>query len=151
MYFLKKLHKGPTAVRPIVSGCQGATERISELIDTILRPHVPMAKSYIKDTGHLIRVLENLDFPDCCTLATIDVRAMYTNIPHGEGVSAIINRLYTKNRNSDSMPIPPGTMSDLLKGARYSLIIHEVLVAMEFFSAGVQDETLKEESQRLAS
>ena len=39
----------------------------------------------------------------------------------------------------------------LFKGARYLLIIHEVLVAMDFFSAGVQDETLEEESQRLAS
>ena len=38
-----------------------------------------------------------------------------------------------------------------VKGARYLLIIHEVLVAMDFFSAGVQDETLEEESQRLAS
>ena len=38
-----------------------------------------------------------------------------------------------------------------IKGARYLLIIHEVLVAMDFFSAGVQDETLEEESQRLAS
>ena len=32
-----------------------------------------------------------------------------------------------------------------------SLSIHEVLVAIGFFLAGVQDETLKEESQRLAS
>ena len=39
---------------------------------------------------------------------------------------------------------------EVIKGARYILIIHEVLVAMDFFSAGVQDETL-EESQRLAS
>ena len=39
----------------------------------------------------------------------------------------------------------------MFKGAQYSLIIHEVLVATEFFPAGVQDETLKEESQRLAS
>ena len=39
----------------------------------------------------------------------------------------------------------------VLKGARYLLIIHEVLVAMDLFSAGVQDETLEEESQRLAS
>ena len=38
-----------------------------------------------------------------------------------------------------------------IKGARYLLIIHEVLVAMDFFPAGVQDETLEEESQRLAS
>ena len=38
-----------------------------------------------------------------------------------------------------------------IKGAWYLLIIHEVLVAMDFFSAGVQDETLEEESKRLAS
>ena len=39
---------------------------------------------------------------------------------------------------------------DPIKGARYLLIIHELLVAMGFFPAEVQDETL-EESQRLAS
>ena len=39
----------------------------------------------------------------------------------------------------------------IFKGAPYLLIIHEVLVAMDFFSAGVQDEALEEESQRLAS
>ena len=39
----------------------------------------------------------------------------------------------------------------VIKGARYLLIIHEVLVAMDFFPAGVQDEALEEESQRLAS
>ena len=41
--------------------------------------------------------------------------------------------------------------SFIFKGARYSLIIHELLVAMGFFPAGVRDESLKEESQRLAS
>ena len=35
----------------------------------------------------------------------------------------------------------------VVKGARYLLIIHEVLVAMDFFPAGVQDETLEEVSQ----
>ena len=39
--------------------------------------------------------------------------------------------------------------SYILKGARYLLIIHEVLVAMDFFPAGVQ--TLEEESQKLVS
>ena len=43
------------------------------------------------------------------------------------------------------------TVHETVKGARYLLISHEVLVAMDFFSAGVQDETLEEESQRLAS
>ena len=29
MYFLKKIHKNPPTARPIVSGCDGPTERIS--------------------------------------------------------------------------------------------------------------------------
>ena len=33
MYFLKKIHKNPISVRPIVSGCGGPTENISQLID----------------------------------------------------------------------------------------------------------------------
>ena len=37
----------------------------------------------------------------------------------------------------------------VIKGAQYSSIIHEVLVAMGGFPAGVRDEILKEESQRL--
>ena len=44
-----------------------------------------------------------------------------------------------------------GIFWNVVKGARYLLIIHEVLVAMDFFPAGVQDEALEEESQRLAS
>ena len=40
---------------------------------------------------------------------------------------------------------------DQIKDARYLLIIHELLVAMGFFPAEVKDETLKEESQTLAS
>ena len=43
-----------------------------------------------------------------------------------------------------------GQFSAPYKGAQYSLIIHEVLVAM-FFPAEVQGETLKEESQRPSS
>ena len=45
----------------------------------------------------------------------------------------------------------------IIKGARYSLIIHEVLVAIGGggggggVPAGVQDDTPKEESERLAS
>ena len=39
LYFLKKIHKNPIAVRPIVSGCAGPTENISQLVDLHLKPH----------------------------------------------------------------------------------------------------------------
>ena len=59
---------------------------------------------------------------------------------------------WTREHQSDAWFCSAGVFVFLLtlKGARYSLIIHEVPVAMGFFPAGVQDETLKEESQSLA-
>ena len=113
-YFLKKIHKNPIAVRPIVSGCGGPTERISQLVDLHLKPFVPKIKSYIRDSGHLINILQKTVIPTNSILATIDVKALYLNIPHNEGIQAVKNRLYYNNRESDDISIPCGTMSDLL-------------------------------------
>lgn len=115
LYFLKKIHKNPIAVRPIVSGCSGPTEKISQFIDMHLQPHVPLIQSYVKDSGDLIKTLENLNLPKNCTLATIDVKALYLNIPHEEGIKSVLDRLYYKNLNANDVQIPPNTMSDLLK------------------------------------
>ena len=114
LYFLKKIHKNPIAVRPIVSGCGGPTERISQLVDLHLQPFVPKVKSYIRDSGHLINILEKTKIPTNSILATIDVQSLYLKIPHKEGIEAVKNRLYYRNRESDTVPIPPGAMSDLL-------------------------------------
>ena len=121
LYFLKKIHKNPIAVRPIVSGCGGPTERISQLVDLHLqlvdlhlKPFVSKVESYIRDSGHLINILQKTKIPTNSILATIDVKALYLNIPHEEGIQAVKKRLYYNNRESDDIPIPFGTMSDLL-------------------------------------
>ncbi len=114
LYFLKKIHKNPISERPIVSGCGGPTERISQLVDLHLQPFVPLIKSHVKDSGHMINIIENTPIPPNCTIATIDVKALYLNIPHDEGIQAVLNTLYRKNEDPDSVTIPPGTMKDLL-------------------------------------
>ena len=114
LYFLKKIHKNPIAVRPIVSGCGGPTEKVSQLVDLQLQSFVPKVNSYIRDSGHLIHLLEQLTIPTNCILATIDVKALYLNIPHAEGIESVLNRAYYKNKDADKMTMPPGTMSDLL-------------------------------------
>ena len=114
MYFLKKIHKNPIAVRPIVSGCSGHTEEIPQLIDRHLQQFVPKIKSYIQDTEELIRFIESLKLPSNSTLATIDVKSLYLNIPHDEGVLAVLNKLYYNNRESDEIEIPPEAMKDFL-------------------------------------
>ena len=113
-YFLKKIHKNPIAVRPIVSSCGGPTEKISEFIGFHLQPHVPKIKYHIKDGGDPIRLLEKTTIPSDSLLATIDIKALYLNIPHAEGIKALIDKLYYKNPTSDEVNIPPNTMTDVL-------------------------------------
>ena len=74
LYFLKKLHKGPHCVRPIVSGSSGPTERLSAFMDEWLKPWVQQLQTYIRDSNHLIEKLETLHLPPDCLLATVHGR-----------------------------------------------------------------------------
>lgn len=67
LYLLPKIHKKthPTPGRPIVSGNGSPTEKISAFVDFIMKPYVPLIKSYVRDSSH---VLEHLDQLSGCAL-----------------------------------------------------------------------------------
>lgn len=111
LYFLKKLHKGPREVRPIVSGSSGPTEKVSAFIDLWLRPLVQKVPSYLRDSSDLISKLESLTLPADCILATVDVRALYLNIPHEEGITASINKL----KSDPTLPFPTSVAREMLQ------------------------------------
>ena len=52
-YTLTKIHKPTKISRPIISGCDGPTERISSFVDSLLQPISKSQKSYLKDTTDL--------------------------------------------------------------------------------------------------
>ena len=54
------------------------------------KPLVPTIPSYIKDSPHLISLLENAPIPSNAILATIDVS---TNIPQVEGTEACLDAI----------------------------------------------------------
>ena len=56
-YTLTKIHKPTPVGRPIVSGCDGPTEKLSAFIDKLLQPIVQKQQSYIKDTTDFINFL----------------------------------------------------------------------------------------------
>ena len=90
-YCLVKVHKGlenPPG-RPIMSGNNHTTERLSEYVDREINPFVPSIPSHIKDTNHLIDILKDLNLPKEAILTSFDVTGLYTNIPHIEGIEAI--------------------------------------------------------------
>ena len=93
LYFLKKIHKNPMGIRPIVSSCEGITEKISQFVDRWLQPYVKSLPSYVKDTNEFIHQIEQSKPPRDCKLASIDVSSLYTNIPHEEGVQSAMHFL----------------------------------------------------------
>ena len=111
MYFVKRLHKTPHGIRPIVSGCSGPTERISSFLDHIIKPLVPTIPSYIKASPHLISLLENTAIPQNVILATIDVSSLYTNIPQDEGTEARLHAIEAV----EASHIPRNTLHQLFE------------------------------------
>ena len=93
LFFIKKIHKTPPGIRPIVSSCGSPTEHISEFVDYWLQPHMRSLPSYIKDTTQLINELKNVHVNTMDLLVCIDVKSLYTNIPHSEGLKACLQAL----------------------------------------------------------
>ena len=61
-------------------------------MDGILRLYARIAPSYIHDTTDFLRRLQTIDnLPDNTILATMDVVSLYMNIPHADGLQAIMN------------------------------------------------------------
>lgn len=95
-YLLPKIHKMKAISdlppgRPIVSAVACPTERISDFLDTIFQPIVQTLPTYIKDTNHALTLLHNIPIQATrhLTIFTMDVTALYTSIPHADGLKAI--------------------------------------------------------------
>ena len=96
LYLLPKIHKNinPIPGRPIVSANESPTKRISAFVDHFLSPIFQTGRSYIKDTGDFLQKLEKVDnLTGDEILLTLDVSALYTNIPNEEGTMAALRAL----------------------------------------------------------
>ncbi|XP_075187500.1 uncharacterized protein LOC142258789 [Anomaloglossus baeobatrachus] len=108
-YSLPKVHKGlePLKGRPIVSGIGSLTQNCGIYVDRILRPFVDALPSFTRDTMDLLRKLDGVSVGRDVLLASIDVEALYSSIPHEKGLEAM--RHYLGSRNSDYAS--PGSIS----------------------------------------
>ena len=87
IFYQKSIKKYPG--RPIVNGIGSVTEKISAYVDTFPKKYSPRIPSYIRDTTHFLNTLKHLEIQNTDLLVTIDVKSLYTNIPHTEGIAAI--------------------------------------------------------------
>ena len=89
---LTKIHKPLPVGRPIISGCEGPTERISSFVDHLLQPIAQKQKSYLKDMTDFINFIEKTEVSQNTILISMDVTSLYTNIPQDEGITIVWKR-----------------------------------------------------------
>ena len=91
-------------IRPIVSSCESPTENISQFIDYWLQPLMKALPSYIKDTTQIINELKELKVQCNTLLVTVDVKSLYTCIPHSDGVEACTEALRSSTESYPQRP-----------------------------------------------
>ena len=117
-YTLIKIHKPTPVGRPIISGCDGPTEKLSCFVDKIVQPIAQQQKSYLKDTTDFINFIEETKLPKGVILVSMNVTSLYTNIPQEEGINIVCTAFETFY--NDAPPIPKR-----LLGKALGLILQE--------------------------
>lgn len=96
-YLLPKIHKprekwpqpDMPEGRPIVSDCNSESYRVSQFIDSHIRPISMQHPAFIKDTYDFINKIRNQVIPSTALLVTGDVTALYTNMQFDRTLTAV--------------------------------------------------------------
>ncbi|XP_041430880.1 uncharacterized protein LOC121397711 [Xenopus laevis] len=98
LYTLPKIHKNlenPPG-RPIVAGTDSVLSPLAVFLDKILQPLVQNTNSFVKDTTHLLNILDRTTLTNNnVLLVSLDVSSLYTSINHDTGISAVTHFLNT--------------------------------------------------------
>ena len=90
-------HKEGNPLRLITSCCGTAIENLSAFTEFYLKPLAQKLPSFVKDTTHLLRKIEDLNktgpFPEGTLLVSWDVVSMFPNIDNNLGIKAVTDAL----------------------------------------------------------
>ena len=115
LYLLPKIHKKDNPGRPIINSVGSLTETLSAFIDEILRKYSKLATSYVKDTSHFLQIIKNVKANHGDLIATVDVTALYTNIPHQDGITKIIKYLRKYGAPTREIELCEGLLPHILQ------------------------------------
>jgi len=99
---LYKTHKDGNPVRLLTSGCNTAIENLSRFIEVICAPLTENMPSRIKNTAHLLNVIDDLNqrgIPDNTVLVSFDVVNMFPSIDNVSGIEAVSEILRSREAN----------------------------------------------------
>ena len=111
-YLLPKIHKKDNPGRPIISGIGTVTENLSSYVDSLISNIPATFPSFVRDTTHFLSDLLDITIPKGSLLVTLDVASLYTNIPHTDGIGAVVK---SYEEMSAEKTIDSSTLATLLK------------------------------------
>ena len=88
-YTLTKIHKPTPVERPIISWCDGPTERMSAFIDRLIQSISQKQDWYVKDNTDFLNFIESAKLPKNTFLVPIGVTNLYTNLPQEGDVNTV--------------------------------------------------------------
>ena len=89
-YLKPRVRKEGNPGRPVIISINCYTSKISEYVDYHLQPVVKEIPSYVQYTTDFLRTINQTDFvPGSSHLISLDVKSLYTNIPHAEGNKSV--------------------------------------------------------------
>ena len=112
LYGLVKDHKpanpvtGLPPLREVVSGSGSNTEFMSAFVDHHMKEEVRKLNSFIEDSPHFLREIEEINkrgrLPEQAIPVTMDITALYPSIPWAEGLEAM--ELAAEQRTDKTVP-----------------------------------------------
>ncbi|XP_077145116.1 uncharacterized protein LOC143807448 [Ranitomeya variabilis] len=97
-YILPKIHKNlehPPG-QPIVAATNSILSPISIFLEKVLTPHIRSTRSFLLDTGAFLNIIRSMGhIPPDAILVSLDVKDLYTSIPHTEGINSVKKLLTT--------------------------------------------------------
>ena len=99
-YLLPKIHKENNPGRPVISSVDCHTSRISSFVNYHIQDSRQSLKSYVRDTTDFIKITTIGELPEEAHLVTMDVKALYTNIPNDESLQTLKEAIDKKQHKS---------------------------------------------------
>jgi len=80
-YGLPKIHKTGYPLRIIISSIDSPLHNLADFLQNIYKQSLLLPPSYIQNSADLMEKLTNFNFPDDCSLVSLDVVSLFTNVP----------------------------------------------------------------------
>ena len=106
-YSIFKVHKdhkpnSAPPTRPIISAAGSVFENIGKYLEYHIKNSANTHKTYLQDTPHFLRIIEETNrkskLSDNSMLVTIDVKALFTNILHEDGLKSLNEELESRKQ-----------------------------------------------------